>query len=44
MTCQITGDVSDENISLAGGKRILSREGAKQLIKEIQGAFEPVEV
>jgi AbrB family transcriptional regulator, transcriptional pleiotropic regulator of transition state genes len=27
---------------LAGGKLILSREGAEQLLQEIQGSFEPV--
>ncbi|MBT2692164.1 AbrB/MazE/SpoVT family DNA-binding domain-containing protein [Bacillus sp. ISL-55] len=41
MTCHITGEVSDNNITLAGGKLILSREGAEQLLQEIQGSFEP---
>ncbi|GAA0320922.1 transition state genes transcriptional regulator AbrB [Bacillus carboniphilus] len=36
MTCQITGEVSDDNIALAGGKLVLSREGAEMLINEIQ--------
>src|SRR3954453_8275549 len=36
MTCQVTGEVSDDNLTLAGGKLILSREGAKLLIEEIQ--------
>lgn len=36
MTCQITGDTSDENISLANGKIVLSPEGAQDLINEIQ--------
>ena len=40
MTCQVTGEVSDDNLPLAGGKLILSREGAEQLIKEIQNNFE----
>ncbi|MDQ0177918.1 AbrB/MazE/SpoVT family DNA-binding domain-containing protein [Bacillus chungangensis] len=40
MTCHITGDVSDDNKQLAGGKLILSREGADQLIQEIQRAFQ----
>ncbi|MBL4954222.1 AbrB/MazE/SpoVT family DNA-binding domain-containing protein [Neobacillus sp. OS1-32] len=40
MTCAITGEVSDDNLSLAGGKIILSREGAELLIKEIQSNFE----
>ncbi|MBS4179746.1 AbrB/MazE/SpoVT family DNA-binding domain-containing protein [Lederbergia citrea] len=39
MTCHITGDASDENALFAGGKLVLSREGADQLIKEIQDAF-----
>jgi AbrB family transcriptional regulator, transcriptional pleiotropic regulator of transition state genes len=39
MTCQVTGEVSDNNISLAGGKLILSPEGAEQLLNEIQNAF-----
>lgn len=36
MTCSVTGDVSDDNMSLADGKIVLSKEGADQLIKEIQ--------
>ena len=36
MTCQVTGEVSDSNFTLAYGKLILSREGAEQLLKEIQ--------
>jgi AbrB family transcriptional regulator, transcriptional pleiotropic regulator of transition state genes len=39
MTCQVTGEVSDDNLQLAGGKMILSREGAELLIKEIQESF-----
>lgn len=39
MTCQITGEVSDDNVKLAGGKLILSREGAELLLKEIEEAF-----
>lgn len=39
MTCHITGDVSDDNVQFAGGKLVLSREGAEQLVKEIQNAF-----
>jgi AbrB family transcriptional regulator, transcriptional pleiotropic regulator of transition state genes len=42
MTCQVTGEVSDDNLSLAGGKLILSREGAEQLIQEIEKNFELV--
>ncbi|WAA09498.1 AbrB/MazE/SpoVT family DNA-binding domain-containing protein [Fervidibacillus albus] len=40
MTCVVTGDVSDENKVLAGGKIVLSREGAEKLISEIKSAFE----
>ena len=36
MTCAITGEVSDQNFRLAGGKLILSPEGAEILLKEIQ--------
>ena len=43
MTCQITGEVSDDNIQLAGGKLILSREGAEQLLKEIHDSLQPTE-
>ncbi|MBB6447488.1 AbrB/MazE/SpoVT family DNA-binding domain-containing protein [Bacillus benzoevorans] len=39
MTCQVTGEVSDDNLSLAGGRLILSREGAEILLKEIQDSF-----
>jgi transcriptional pleiotropic regulator of transition state genes len=36
MTCHVTGEVSDNNFSIAGGKIILSREGAQQLLNELQ--------
>jgi AbrB family transcriptional regulator, transcriptional pleiotropic regulator of transition state genes len=35
-TCMVTGNVSQENFELAGGKIILSREGAEELVKEIE--------
>ncbi|WP_440897326.1 AbrB/MazE/SpoVT family DNA-binding domain-containing protein [Amphibacillus sp. Q70] len=35
MTCQITGEISDDNLSLAEGKLVLSPEGAKALVDEI---------
>ncbi|MBU5594401.1 AbrB/MazE/SpoVT family DNA-binding domain-containing protein [Amphibacillus sp. MSJ-3] len=35
MTCQITGEISDDNLSLADGKLILSPEGARSLVDEI---------
>jgi AbrB family transcriptional regulator, transcriptional pleiotropic regulator of transition state genes len=40
MTCQVTGEVSDTNVTLADGKLILSREGAEQLVQEIKQAFQ----
>lgn len=36
MTCQVTGEVSDDNLSLAGGKIILSSSGAQEIINELQ--------
>jgi transcriptional pleiotropic regulator of transition state genes len=36
MTCQITGEVSDDNFSLANGKIILSPEGAEKILTELQ--------
>ncbi|QOR66698.1 AbrB/MazE/SpoVT family DNA-binding domain-containing protein [Cytobacillus suaedae] len=40
MTCHVTGEVSDHNIALAGGKIVLSREGAEQILQEIQSNLE----
>lgn len=36
MTCAVTGIVSEDNLSLLGGKLILSKESAKELIQMIQ--------
>ncbi|MEW8971548.1 AbrB/MazE/SpoVT family DNA-binding domain-containing protein [Mesobacillus jeotgali] len=36
LTCLITGTISSDNMSLANGRIILSKEGAEQLIKELQ--------
>lgn len=36
LTCQITGEVSENNISLADGKLVVSQQGAKALLDEIQ--------
>ncbi|MFJ8100390.1 AbrB/MazE/SpoVT family DNA-binding domain-containing protein [Lysinibacillus sp. NPDC096212] len=36
MTCAVTGEVSDNNISLLGGKLVLSPDGAQKLIAEIE--------
>ncbi|WP_028401074.1 AbrB/MazE/SpoVT family DNA-binding domain-containing protein [Ectobacillus panaciterrae] len=35
MTCVVTGEVSDKNLSLAGGKIVLSPEGAEIVMKEL---------
>jgi transcriptional pleiotropic regulator of transition state genes len=40
MTCQVTGEVSDDKIQLASGKLILSREGAEQIMKELQDSLQ----
>jgi len=39
MACHITGENTDENIALANGKIILSPEGAKTLVDEINKSF-----
>lgn len=36
MACAVTGEVSDDNLVLLGGKLVLSLEGAKKLINEIE--------
>lgn len=36
MTCHMTGEVSENNLSIANGKIVLSPEGAKEIMKEIQ--------
>ncbi|MDG5789968.1 AbrB/MazE/SpoVT family DNA-binding domain-containing protein [Evansella sp. AB-P1] len=36
MTCQVTGEVSDDNLSIAEGKIILSPQGAKEIIQELE--------
>ena len=40
MTCQVTGEVSDDNLKLAGGKLVLSKECAEQIISEIQNQLQ----
>ncbi|QOY37448.1 AbrB/MazE/SpoVT family DNA-binding domain-containing protein [Anaerobacillus isosaccharinicus] len=40
MTCQVTGEVNDANLSLAGGKIILSPSGAQEIISELQNFVE----
>ncbi|OZU89514.1 transition state regulator Abh [Virgibacillus indicus] len=39
MTCHLTGEESEDNLSLADGKLVLSPEGAKNLVKEIEARF-----
>ncbi len=40
MTCHITGEVSDDNLSVANGKIVLSPQGAKAIMKELQDYLE----
>ncbi|MEN1966474.1 AbrB/MazE/SpoVT family DNA-binding domain-containing protein [Lentibacillus sp. N15] len=40
MTCQITGETSDENMAFADGKLVLSPDGAKHLVSEIQSRLD----
>jgi len=39
MSCHITGESTNENIALANGKIVLSPDGAKELVNEIQNNF-----
>lgn len=39
MTCHLTGEISDDNLSLANGKIVLSPDGAKELVEEIKSRF-----
>lgn len=36
MSCVVTGEVSNSNLSLAGGKIIVSQESAKEVLSELQ--------
>lgn len=36
MTCSITGNVSDDNLSLLDGNLVLSPEGATELLEQLQ--------
>ncbi|GAB3054430.1 AbrB/MazE/SpoVT family DNA-binding domain-containing protein [Virgibacillus ainsalahensis] len=40
MTCHLTGETSDNNLSLANGKLVLSQDRAQQLVEEIQSRLE----
>jgi len=37
MTCVVTGEVSDDNLVLLDGKLIVSEDGARQLITQLEG-------
>ncbi|PEB42270.1 AbrB/MazE/SpoVT family DNA-binding domain-containing protein [Bacillus pseudomycoides] len=36
-SCVITGEVSNENVAVANGKIMVSKEGAEKLLKELEG-------
>ncbi|AYE53444.1 AbrB/MazE/SpoVT family DNA-binding domain-containing protein (plasmid) [Priestia megaterium NCT-2] len=36
LACKVTSEVSEDNLILAKGKVILSREGVKQLLRELE--------
>lgn len=36
LTCIVTGTISNDNLTLANGRVVLSREGAEQLRKELE--------
>ncbi|MGZ0879906.1 hypothetical protein ACWZQY_028580 [Priestia megaterium] len=36
LACKVTGEVSEDNLILAKGKVVLSREGVKQLLRELE--------
>ncbi|MFC7061750.1 AbrB/MazE/SpoVT family DNA-binding domain-containing protein [Halobacillus seohaensis] len=40
MTCHVTGEVSDENMELANGNLVLSKDGAHMLLQEIQSQLD----
>lgn len=37
MTCVVTGEVNDNNHVLLGGKLIVSEDGARQLLTQLEG-------
>lgn len=39
LACHITGEVAEDNIKLAGGKLVLSKKGAEQMLEELQQLF-----
>jgi AbrB family transcriptional regulator, transcriptional pleiotropic regulator of transition state genes len=40
MTCQITGEVSDTNLTIGNGKIVLSPEGAELVLKELKDSLQ----
>lgn len=39
MTCAVTGEVSDDNLSLLDGKLVLSPDGANYLLNKLQNVL-----
>jgi len=39
MSCHITGESTNDNLALVNGKIVLSPDGARELVEEIQNAF-----
>lgn len=42
MTCAVTGEVSDSNISLLDGRLVLSTEGANYLLNKLQNNLKEI--
>jgi transcriptional pleiotropic regulator of transition state genes len=40
MACSLTGEITDKNRKLANGKIILSPDGAKELVKQLNELFQ----
>lgn len=36
MACMMTGEISDDNLQLAGGKIVLSKQGIKELVHQLK--------
>lgn len=43
MMCHVTGEISDDNLILANGNLILSKEGAEQILDELREYLAAVE-
>lgn len=39
MTCHVSGEVSEDNLVLADGKLVLSKNVAEQIVKELQNLY-----